>query len=240
MFLQDIAGVGLEDVNLNYVENMAILLQSLDADGNPDNGIQITEVTHAALADYVDPSTGLPLNMAEAGKQMLSNVLDSLGIEFTADTETDPDPSDGRQNVFETVALEHVADTITDSASDDRQPDLFDVRLEVQIDAGQGVIEYAYITDGETVTAMTFSAYGISERTGQPVGLLANANPQQVTLENMVIENVRVHPDYEEIVDRVEYDDDTKVGTIYLVDGVTPAQLEGLTLLTASKTGRPR
>ncbi len=175
LFLQDIAGVGLEDVNLNYVENMAILLQSLDADGNPDNGIQITEATHEALADYVDQGTGLPLNMAEAGKQMLSNVLGSLGIEFTADTETDPDPSDGSQNVFETVALEHVADTITDSASDNRQPDLFDARLEDQIDAGQGVIEYAYITDGETVTAMTFSAYDISERTGQPVGLLANA-----------------------------------------------------------------
>ena len=47
----------------------------------------------------------------------------------------------------------------------------------------------------------------------------------------MVIENVRVHPDYADIVDRVEHDDGTKVGTIYLVDGVTPEQLEGLTLL---------
>ena len=110
--------------------------------------------------------------MADAGKQMLSNVLDFLGVEFTADTETDPDTTDGRSdNVFETVALQHVADTITESASDDRQPDLFDVRLEDQIDAGEGVIEYAYITDGNTVTAMTFSAYGISERTGQPIGL---------------------------------------------------------------------
>ena len=45
---QDLVGVGLDEVDNIAVINIARLLQSLDADGNPDNGI---EISAAAMAD---------------------------------------------------------------------------------------------------------------------------------------------------------------------------------------------
>ncbi|MDG1114331.1 MAG: Ig-like domain-containing protein, partial [Pseudomonadales bacterium] len=215
LFLQDIAGVALSDVNNDYVENMAIFLQTLDADANADNGIQITPETAAFFEGYTDSGTGEALNIATAGKQLLANALtaaanavddqgNSLNLlpadfEFSADSETDQDGANNEgllENTFETVALQHVADTI-DVLGADRQTDLFafDDRQADAIDAGTGIIEYAYVTDGNTVSAMNFSAYAISERTGQPVGLLANATPQQVSLDNMIVENVQVGPE---------------------------------------------
>ena len=65
LFLQDIAGVALSDVNNEYVENMAIFLQALDADANPDNGIQITPETACFFEGYTDAGTGEALNLSD-------------------------------------------------------------------------------------------------------------------------------------------------------------------------------
>ena len=49
VFLQDLADVERTDLNDEYVENMAVFLQSLDADSNAYNGITITAAMHAAF-----------------------------------------------------------------------------------------------------------------------------------------------------------------------------------------------
>ena len=51
VFLQDIADTSRTDLNDAYVENMAVFLQSLDSDGNPDNGIDLDTTVHMAFED---------------------------------------------------------------------------------------------------------------------------------------------------------------------------------------------
>ena len=51
LFLQEIAGVGLENITDDYVEKLAIFLQTLDNDGNAYNGIVITDEMHALFSD---------------------------------------------------------------------------------------------------------------------------------------------------------------------------------------------
>ncbi|MEL0308991.1 MAG: hypothetical protein VW961_06365, partial [Flavobacteriaceae bacterium] len=218
LFLQDIAGVGLSDVNDNYVENMAIFLQLLDEDGDPTNGIQISDATHEALADYVDPTTGEPLNMATADKQMLSDVLGHLGISFTAQSETDPDPSDGSQNVFETQAMAHVADTITEQGGE-RAPSTFDNRLEDSIVVPGGVIDFNYNSDVGDNGTITFTRDD----------LLKGAVPQQVSYDNLIVSDVAISDGFEAI-GTLSYNSDTQTYTIELAEGVTREQIAGLTV----------
>jgi len=218
LFLQDIAGVALSDVNNDYVENMAIFLQLLDEDGDPTNGIQISDATHEALADYVDPTTGEPLNMATADKQMLSDVLGHLGISFTAQSETDPDPSDGSQNVFETQAMTHVADTITEQGGE-RAPNTFDDRLEDSIVVPGGVIDFNYNSDVGDNGTITFTRDD----------LLKGAVPQQVNYDNLIVSDVAISDGFEAI-GTLSYNSDTQTYTIDLAEGVTREQIAGLTV----------
>ena len=51
LFLQEIAGVGLENITDDYVEKLAIFLQTLDNDGDAYNGIVITDEMHALFSD---------------------------------------------------------------------------------------------------------------------------------------------------------------------------------------------
>jgi hypothetical protein len=51
VFLQDIVGVGLENITDDYVEKLAIFLQTLDNDGDAYNGIVITDEMHALFSD---------------------------------------------------------------------------------------------------------------------------------------------------------------------------------------------
>jgi len=51
LFLQEIAGVGLDNITDDYVEKLAIFLQTLDDDGDAYNGIVITDEMHALFSD---------------------------------------------------------------------------------------------------------------------------------------------------------------------------------------------
>ena len=113
LFIHDIAGLALSNTNADQLENTAIFLQALDADltdgdlsdgldtnqvSNFDtaftNGITISEAVREAFVGYLDPTTGEPLDLQEAGKVMISNALAELGIEFTRESEADPNPDD--------------------------------------------------------------------------------------------------------------------------------------------------
>ena len=71
-FLQDIANVDRSDLNDEYVENMGVFLQSLDADGNPDNGITITSESHAAFE-------GVEIDLRTASEEEVQSVIERAG-----------------------------------------------------------------------------------------------------------------------------------------------------------------
>ena len=224
LFLQDIAGVPLSDVNNEYVENMAIFLQALDADANPENGIQITPETAAFFEGYTDAGTGEALNLATAGKQMLANALSAAGeftpegFVFTAVSETDPVQEDGSQNVFETGALDHVAETIED-LSGVRDPEGFDERTPDTIEVPGGIIDYNFNFDAGQNGEITFTRDD----------LLVGAVPQQVTYDNLEVSEVALSEGFTEIGE-LTFDEATGVYTIALNEGITRADVSGLTV----------
>ena len=93
IFLQDIAGVGLENITNDYVENLAIFLQTLDEDGDPYNGIQITEEMHELFADDA-------IDLAALTKEEL--------VQLLVDKDLEP--------VDEASAMQHVMDMLRQHA----------------------------------------------------------------------------------------------------------------------------
>ncbi|MDG2136723.1 MAG: retention module-containing protein, partial [Luminiphilus sp.] len=133
LFIHDIAGIAMSNTNSDQLENTAIFLQALDnnlagavdAEGdlltnaitNSDtaftDGITITADVRAAFTGYLDPTTGQPLDLQSSGKVQISDALATQDIEFTRETEADPNPGDGLQNIFESQAIDHVTETVT-------------------------------------------------------------------------------------------------------------------------------
>ncbi|SFU04661.1 type I secretion C-terminal target domain-containing protein, partial [Halomonas saccharevitans] len=95
VFLQEIAGVGLENLYDEYVENMAVFLQSLDVDGDAYNGIVINEGIHEVFSD-----DGFDLATMSEGD--LRDVL----------------LENGYQPLSEAEAMQHVKDMIVEHAGD--------------------------------------------------------------------------------------------------------------------------
>ncbi|QJD70572.1 retention module-containing protein [Marinobacterium sp. LSUCC0821] len=246
LFIQDLnAGLTLADTNEWQVENTAIFLQALDSDiqdSNGSEGFQTNEVSNSeqafesninitaeireAFSQYVDPRTGDILNLQSADKVMISRALATQGIEFTRQTEVDPNSEDGMQNVFETIAIDHVVGTIEDLAGD-RAPASTEQRIEDTIDAGDGVITYYsnnLPVDSEGNYYIEFDAEG----------LLANSIGKQVMTNNMDITDVQAVvtlPGFDNPVGTVTYDDITRTGRITL-DGLSAEDLESGALET--------
>ncbi len=73
VFLQDIAGVDRTDLNSTYVQNMAVLLQSLDSDGDASNGINISSSAVNAL-------NGIDIDLRNTDTSDLISTLNNVGI----------------------------------------------------------------------------------------------------------------------------------------------------------------
>jgi hypothetical protein len=71
-FLQDIANVERTDLNDEYVENMAVFLQSLDENNDASDGIVITKETREALSD-------VELDLKSATEQQVKDVIEEVG-----------------------------------------------------------------------------------------------------------------------------------------------------------------
>ncbi|WP_235584740.1 Ig-like domain-containing protein [Thiomicrospira sp. WB1] len=74
VFLQDLADVSRSDLNDEYVENMAVFLQSLE-DDNPDHGISISASDHAAFE-------GVSLNLKTASEAEVKAAIESAGQNY--------------------------------------------------------------------------------------------------------------------------------------------------------------
>ncbi|MEZ0218107.1 MAG: Ig-like domain-containing protein, partial [Rariglobus sp.] len=208
LFIQDIAGVGLNDLNSMYVENMAILLQLLDSDHNVDNGITISQL----IRDAADQVSAFDLSLSD--KQQLSDVLaelrdiDTLIPLFTADTEL----SEDGLNVFETLAMAHVKSVI-ESLAGTRLPAEFDARLVDAIDVNAAVITYDF-----TSGVITFSN----------ADLLANSHGRQVHTGNLIVSEVAISAAYAGFGDFVNNGDGTYTFTLH--EGVTPYDIENFSV----------
>ena len=78
VFLQDLADVDRTDMNDEYLENMAVLLQSLDSDSG-DN-IVITEAMHEALSDD-------DFDLATVSEDELSAIIKANGAEAVSESD---------------------------------------------------------------------------------------------------------------------------------------------------------
>ncbi|MEW6997967.1 Calx-beta domain-containing protein, partial [Colwelliaceae bacterium BS250] len=232
LFLQDVAGSELSDSNSSHVENMAIFLQALDSDltdSNSSDGILSTDnlinndnsyatnitISQAildAFTGYIDPTTGEALDITTSGKEMISQALASVGIEFTRESEEDE--SGNGENIFETVAMDHVAQTI-DELAGERAPNSAEQREVDTIDVPGGLINFNFAEADGVITFTTDD-------------LLAGAVGQQVITANLVVENVKLSADFESIGTLVDLGDGNY--EIQLNEGVTGKELEGLAI----------
>jgi hypothetical protein len=89
VFLQDLANTSRTDLNDEYVENMAVLLQSLDVDNDAYNGIVITDAMRSAFSDD-------NFDLANISEEDLITLIESTG----------------QVALSEDVAMEHVQDML--------------------------------------------------------------------------------------------------------------------------------
>ncbi len=138
VFLQEIAGVGLENLNDEYVENMAVFLQSLDSDGDAYNGIVINDGIHDAFSAE-------DFDLATMSETELASVLTANG--YTPVTEDD--------------AMQHVKDMIVEHAGHTE----FDERVSdaTPLLATEGDDVFAFALDGEGEAPADVSIAGFGE-----------------------------------------------------------------------------
>jgi len=111
VFLQDMADVSRADLNDEYVENMAVFIQSLDKDDNADNGITITPEIHAAYK-------GVELDLRTATEEEVRDAIELAGK--TAITEQQA--MDHVQRMLEEHSDQTEFEAHVDDSSDTGQP----------------------------------------------------------------------------------------------------------------------
>ncbi|MEK9940531.1 MAG: hypothetical protein VW548_06170, partial [Methylotenera sp.] len=240
LFLQDIAGTALSDMNSMYVENMAIFLQAIGEglqDSNPNDGIlhtnQITlEQLNTVYANEINIteamrilfSTYPEINLRETDKVELSNILAHAGIIFTAASERDStvaDLSTGGANAFESAAMEHVRETIEEWAGN-RLPANFEAREVDVLEIPGAVINYAF---NAATGKITFDA----------TDALKGAQGNQSKEENLVVSELvptgtsaNNGLSFADICEIVRIGDSGNTYEIVLKEGFTAKDLEGL------------
>ncbi|MBN7795690.1 retention module-containing protein [Parahaliea mediterranea] len=137
VFLQEIAGTGLEDLNHHYVENMAVFLQSLDSDADPYNGITVSEQAHQALA-------GTRIDLASASGTELQQTLAEAG--FTPVSEAD--------------AMQHVRDMLSEHAGVTQFEEHVQDGPELLATSGDDIFAFALNEDGEAGESATIFGFG--------------------------------------------------------------------------------
>uniref|UniRef100_UPI000CA98279 type I secretion C-terminal target domain-containing protein n=1 Tax=Psychromonas sp. Urea-02u-13 TaxID=2058326 RepID=UPI000CA98279 len=132
VFLQDLAGVDRGDVNDEYVENMAVLLQSLDADGDAYNGIVITEAMRDAFSDD-------DFDLATISEQDLVAIIEETG----------------HVALSEDAAMEHVQDMLElhagldTSEFDERVLDEELVGYDGVLVGGEGIDTFVWLSEDD-------------------------------------------------------------------------------------------
>ena len=101
IFMHDIAGVDASDMDNQYVQNLAVFLQSIDEDGDASNGITISEITHHLFAD-------IDLDLASASLNMVNQILLEQGFEPVPVTQAMAHVEQALQDSGEVAAVDTV------------------------------------------------------------------------------------------------------------------------------------
>jgi VCBS repeat-containing protein len=117
-FLQDIADVDRTDLNDEYLENMATLLQSIDENSDAYDGIVVTDEIREALVD-------VDLDLRTASEEDVQQVVEQLGKNY----------------VEEDAAMDHVEDMLVEHT------DLEHNEFDKHVDDGQTEIKQAIGSD---------------------------------------------------------------------------------------------
>ncbi len=122
-FLQDIADVERSNLSDGYLENMAIFLQSLDANYNPGDGITITQQMRTNLAD-------IELDLRQASSSEVKQVIEQVGGVYVERAEAMEhvkdmliEYSDMKESDFELIDTESLM-ARTESSRSDQQNSL--------------------------------------------------------------------------------------------------------------------
>ena len=145
VFLQDLAGVLRTNMNDEYVENMAVFLQSLDENGDAYDGIRITEEMRAA---FTDGDTSNDIHLADATEEITEQLIGQVGEEV----------------ISEEAAMVHVQDMLEEYAGLDEsafeqrvseESDILGALSDEEILAGDGYSDEAelVIDQNETLFA---------------------------------------------------------------------------------------
>ncbi|MBO1926177.1 cadherin domain-containing protein, partial [Thiomicrorhabdus sp. 6S2-11] len=116
VFLQEIAGTSLQDVNDEYVENMAVLLQTIDSNANAYDGIVISPEMHEQFSDD-------SFDLSTISGDQLAQILVENGL----------------TPISEDSAMQHVQDMIVDYTDMDDSD--FDMRI-VDAESDDGILDY--------------------------------------------------------------------------------------------------
>ena len=142
VFLQDLAGVSRSDLNNEYVENMAVFLQSIDDNNDAYDNIVITQEMRDKLADQ-------NLDLRVASELEVAQIVDNVGGTY----------------VDEDAAMQHVKDILMQDTGmieedfDTRVSDNTDITVESLLvddannvdDLISNLLETTETTDGEEV-----------------------------------------------------------------------------------------
>ena len=142
VFLQDLAGVSRSDLNNEYVENMAVFLQSIDDNNDAYDNIVITQEMRDKLADQ-------NLDLRVASELEVAQIVDNVGGTY----------------VDEDAAMQHVKDILMQDTGmieedfDTRVSDNTDISVESLLvddannvdDLISNLLETTETTDGEEV-----------------------------------------------------------------------------------------
>ncbi|ELY20752.1 hypothetical protein HALTITAN_2426, partial [Vreelandella titanicae BH1] len=149
VFLQEMANTELTDLNNEYVENMAVFLQSLDADGIADNGITITSAMNAAFE-------GSTLDLRNVSEAELKSALEGVGDSY----------------VTEEDAMQHVRDMLEKHAGITTFDEHTDDSIKTAVLAHDVIDGLTYQTSSGLIGELTDGMFAFDE--GDTVELFAN------------------------------------------------------------------
>ncbi len=218
IFLQDIADISRTDLDNEYVENMAVFLQSLDSDGNPDNGIDIDTTVHMAFEDEaIDLSAlsdeDLATVVEEAGYDVVDkeSAMEHVGNMLETYGGVKDDTSAEHANDEGSVLEDPNADNSTDGNQSDvqeedvSQQETSDKSVDMDNTLDDAQTEDEVLTDSETSPAFTDSEGSDQENTPESNSALAESDDSDTngTPDTLQLDDIISNEENQESVDNM-------------------------------------
>ena len=201
VFLQDIASVDRSNMNDEYLENMAVLLQSLDTNANANDGIIISEASRNAFSEF-------SFDLASVSEVELQEVIEHVGSTVVSE--------DQAMTHVQSVLEEHTQITefdarIVDFVLDDVEPLVFENMETAEFVNALNLSETSHdieLTLDDVLTMTDNSELVILGERGDHVSLKDGDTNNWIKSDSSVVENGRTFDVYEngDMIVKVEQD----------------------------------